>query len=263
MIERPVSRPRRAGLVGIRIRLATCLAAFATGLPAAQALVGDFREDAGLAGQVVMVLKRSGRVSGFCSALVLSRTAVLTAAHCVATPLDTRIFFRDGNGKPVLLAVGSVAVHPGFRPDAPRTRERSVDLALVKLAQSLPDGFQPAVLAGADPLPLGTKVHIAGYGLAREGDARSGGTLRSGELWVRAPLSDQLLWLAGPKNKPGGACDGDSGGPIFLADGRAAAISDWAQGEGAARCGVLTQAARIGPHRDWIAAQLKQWAAAP
>jgi hypothetical protein len=255
----PVSSSRR------RFRLAVLvgLAGLASGLSGAEGLVGDFHEDAGLTGQVVMVLKRSGRQAGFCSGLVLARTAVLTAAHCVAAPSDTRIFFRDGAGKPVLLAIAAVAVHPGFRPDAPRTRERSVDLALVKLSESLPDGFQNAVLAAGDRLPVGTKVRIAGYGLAREGDERSGGTLRSGDLRVRAPLSDQLLWLTGPNDKPGGACEGDSGGPVFLADGRAEAISAWAQGEGAARCGRLTQAARIGPHRAWIIGQLRQWATPP
>jgi hypothetical protein len=257
----------RTPAVSCRFRLGLAalvgIAAYGSGLPGGYALVGDVHEDRGLSGQVVMVLKRSGSLAGFCSGLVLSRTAVLTAAHCVATPSDTRIYLGNGAGKRPLLAIAAIAVHPGFRPEAPRTRERSVDLALVKLSEDLPDGFQTAPLAGDDRLPVGAKVRIAGYGLSREGDPRSGGTLRSGELRVRAPLSDQLLWLAGPNNQPAGACEGDSGGPVFLPDGSVEAITAWAQGNGQAHCGVLTQAARLGPHRDWIAGQLRQWATRP
>ncbi len=224
----------------------------------ASALVGPSDPGDAFASRVVMVLARAPGHAGFCSGVVLREDVVLTAAHCVATPADTRVHWREGND-PVLRDVADIAVHPLYRADAVRTRARSIDLALVRLATPLPDRFTESAIATETPA-IGTPLRIAGFGIAREKAPATGGVLRSGTLAVRAPLSHILLWAEDPAHAGLGACTGDSGGPIFDAAGsRIVAIVDWAEGAAGKACGALTQGALVAPQRDWIDKTLSRW----
>lgn len=211
----------------------------------------------------LMILSDRG---GVCSALVVAIDAVLTAAHCVPKGAQLRVHFRDAAGQPVLIPPVSVAVHPGYRADAVKTRARSIDLALVRVPSPLPSRFRPATLSGADPR-AGASLALDGYGVTREGDAASTGTLRRARLAVVEPYgpSSILTWAADPEGrgrKPGaGACQGDSGGPLRIED-RAFALASWSTGTGGTSCGLLTQGVRLGPQRGWIDATLARWGAA-
>ena len=211
----------------------------------APAIVGRTRDVA--SASVVMVLGRDGVRAIVCSGVVVGPRAVLTAAHCVHAPSNTRIHFRDARGQPVLMDVARVARHPGYRSDAVVARSRSIDLAIVVTRDDLPSRFAPAILGTASD-EVGTSFTIAGFGIAHEGDEASSGVLREGAVALRAPVSGLLLWLTGSA----GACTGDSGGPVFGTSGEVVAIIAFAQGEGATRCGALTQAVRIAPFRDWV-----------
>jgi hypothetical protein len=222
--------------------------------PTAHAIVGDAAEATKWQRHSVMVLSRSGKQAGFCSGVVLTRTIILTAAHCVSSPSDARAYIP---GQP-LLAVRRVAKHPDFHADAPRTRSRSIDLALIETADPLPAEFTAPAFADAERYEIGTSFEIAGFGVAREGDAKSSGVLRAGRVSLRAPLSSVLLWLNNPQHETG-ACTGDSGGPVFTADGKLAAIVAFAEGEGMRHCGKLTQAVLIASQRDWIERVIQGW----
>ncbi len=91
-----------------------------------------------------MVLQRRGSAAGFCSGIVIGRSSVLTAAHCVPQGADVRIHYRDAEGAPVLLPVARVLRHPGYRADAIAKREKSIDLAVITTAEPLPDRFSAA-----------------------------------------------------------------------------------------------------------------------
>lgn len=217
----------------------------------ALAIVGSSIEAPSLANSVVMVLQRSGSTAGFCSGVVIGRRAVLTAAHCVPPGADLRVHFREGD-RPVLLPVSGAIRHPGYRADAIRTRERSIDLAVVRLAQDLPERFQPASLGTAAGTAVGTTFRVAGFGVTRENAGATSGMLRVATVTARAPVSDLLLWAKGADGN-GGACTGDSGGPVLDGAGDTVeAVTLWSAGRGRAQCGDLTQAIWIGPHRDWI-----------
>jgi hypothetical protein len=208
-----------------------------------------------------MVLKRAAAGAGFCSGVVIAPDVVLTAAHCATTAGDLRILVRDASGRQILSEVSTVALHPGFRPNAPKTRERSIDLALIRIAGALPASYAAAERS-ADPIAIGARFRVAGFGIAAEGNERSAGTLRQTTIAARAPLSSILLWAGDPDNAGAGACTGDSGGPIFAADTpRVVAITVWATGAGKSHCGALTQAALIAPQEGWIASVLAGWRA--
>ncbi len=225
------------------------------------AVVGPSAPDDALASHAVMVLNRDGNAAGYCSAVVAAPAVLLTAAHCVPVGAALKAFYREPDGTPVLLGVADVERHPGYRPDAIRKRERSVDLALVHLSASLPARFSPAALGGSGPPTVpGARFRIGGYGLAREDAPATSGTFRVALLAARAPLSTLLLWAEDPQTRGAGACTGDSGGPVFAAEGDAVvAVTVWSAGRDRARCGALTQAIWLAPQQGWIDDVLARW----
>lgn len=203
----------------------------------------------------LMVLNDRG---GICTGVILERDVVLTAGHCVSGAAQVRVHWRAG-GEAVLKEPSAVTLHHGYNGRAIAERSRSIDLALIRLKESLPHDFAAAtLLAGGQPRKGETLV-IGGYGAAREGDARSTGTYRSVTVGVSEPYGPGqiLLWAENAGN--GGACNGDSGGPM-LAGGSVAAITTWSTGKGKAKCGALTQGILLAPQRHWIDETLRGWA---
>ena len=240
---------RRAALF-----LAACLASGPS-----QALVGESDLNGPMAPHAVMVLTNSAKGAGFCTGVVIAREAILTAAHCVTALAKTMVFFKQGEA-PVFLPPAAIAIHPGYKAQAPRTRERSIDLALIRTSAPLPAPFTPVMLDDRGAVTVGADFGISGFGLTREGQGASGGVLHWGKLRARAPLSAILLWAEDPNARGFGACEGDSGGPVFnLATNALVAITSWTEGEGKTHCGKLTQAALIAPQRAWMDGVLRGW----
>ena len=243
----------------------TLTAALALSAAPAQAIVGSAAPAPGdVAAHVVMVLNSEDGSAGFCTGVVIAPDVVLTAAHCVPKGAGLRIHFPSDGDKPVMLPVVAVARHPDYHADAIKTRERSIDLALVRLKATLPDRFTPATLARSAGAKVGSQFVIAGYGLGREGQPSTSGQLRSAKLVTRAPVSDVLLWSEDPAKAGTGACTGDSGGPV-MAEGRAeiSALVLWSAGQGSHQCGDLTQSLWLSPHRGWIDRVLQAWGSGP
>jgi Trypsin len=235
-------------------------AAVLTAWPAA-ALVGHAVRDDAFAPHVVMVLNRGVGRAGFCTGVVVTPRVVLTAAHCAVAAENMRIHYRDESGAPQLIEIQAVATHPRFHADAVAKRIVSIDLALVRVKTPLASRFTPARLDEASTLTIGQPLRIFGFGVAREGDGSSAGVLRGGDLTIRAPLSSILVWADDSGHAGAGACTGDSGGPIVLADSdRVVAITAWSAGENReSHCGALTQGVLIAPQAGWIDEVLRQW----
>jgi len=225
----------------------------------ASAIVGPARDGGSFSDRVVMVLSRGGEGSGFCTGVVLAPRIVLTAAHCLRAAGNIAVLYRDDAGAPVLVPVAATAAHPEYHEDAVRKRLVSIDLGLIETATPLPAAFRAAELADAAPA-VGDAVTLVGFGIAREGEPKTGGTARTATLRVSEPLSQILLWADDPENSGSGACSGDSGGPIFASDGRTLlALVAWTKGEKGHKCGVVTQGPLLAPARGWIDAVLARW----
>ena len=228
------------------------VAALAALLAPARALVCA-EPDSRFADRVAMVLIRGGDEAGFCTGLVLSPRVLLTAAHCLRPLRDMAVHYRDAAGAPVIIPVDAAVSHPLYRADAIKARALSIDLALIRTTRPLPARFAGAAIADGGPPPIGAAAIVSGYGAAREGDWSSGGELRSVTLAVREPASTVLIWAADPTGRAAGACNGDSGAPIWSADGSAAiAIVAWAQAPHGRGCGGLTQGPLLAPLKGWI-----------
>lgn len=249
----------------MRVRNLVGLAGVALGLTlaahSAGAVVGG-RDGGPLAGSALMILNARG---GVCTGIVLSTRAILTAAHCASGGTELRVHWKDAGGEPVLIAPTAIALHPEFRANAVAARQRSIDMALLRLAKPLPARFTPAALVdGAQPR-TGAAVTLAGYGVSLEGEARTTGVYRSAALAVVEPYGPGrvLLWAADPSGagkKPGpGACQGDSGGPMTSDDGAVVAVTSWSTGPSGKSCGLLSQGVLVSPQRNWIDGTLAKW----
>ncbi|HEX2725026.1 MAG TPA: trypsin-like serine protease [Beijerinckiaceae bacterium] len=227
-------------------------------LAPAHAIVGGNSDQGPLARATVMVLAAGG---GMCSAVVVARDAVLTAAHCVTGAREHRVHFRDEAGQPAFIEPTAKAVHPGYDAKAIEARRRSIDLALLRLPQPLPPRFEAATLSAAT-VTRGVLVAIGGYGVVREGDARSTGTYRVARVATVEPHGPSriLVWASGTEHGGAGACEGDSGGPITRDDaGSVFAITTWATGLKGRGCGQYSQGVLLAPQRAWIDATLAKW----
>jgi hypothetical protein len=157
----------------------------------------------------------------------------------------------------VLLTPAAKAVHPGYKAKAVETRQRSVDLALLRIPEALPARFERATLSAAK-VAENSPVVVGGYGLAREGDAKSSGTFRTASLTAVEPYGPSriLLWAEG--SGTASACQGDSGGPM-ASGASVAAITSWSSPSKGRSCGGVTQGILVGPQREWIDRILKGW----
>ena len=226
------------------------VAALLAALPApAAAVVGPARDGDGYADRVVMVLARHGGRQSICSGVALSPSWVLTAAHCLASAADTLVAVRAGE-RTAPIPVAAVMRHPGYDPSAPVKRRVSIDLGLIKLARPL-EGFKFPEISDAAPA-AGDAVTLVGFGVTSEGGPPSDGHARAADLAVTQPLSRVTLWTADPARSGLGACHGDSGGPLFSADGKLVAVVAWTNGLAGHGCGAVTQGPLIAPARGWI-----------
>ena len=237
---------------------AALAASFAS--PNALAIVGPARDGGAFANRIVMVLTRGAEGSGFCTGVVLAPRIVLTAAHCLHAASDMLVYYKDSEGKPVLVPVAATSAHPQYRADAVKQRIVSIDLGLIETETPLPASFRPAALAEGEAPPVGDAATVVGYGIAREGAPKTGGSLRAASLRVRAPASRILLWTDDPAEGGAGGCSGDSGAPIFAGDGETVvAIVAWTSGAAGRKCGAITQGPLIAPLRGWIVSTMDLW----
>lgn len=226
----------------------------------AAAIVGDSTPETARAAQMVMVLTKAPRVSGFCSAVVVTQQTLLTAGHCVAGLADTVGFLRRAGEQGSFAPVQNIATHPLYKPQALQTREKTVDLALIRLKEPLAASYVPAQLSRRDTMTIGESFDLVGFGLSKEGLGETGGQLRSAKIATRQPLSKLLLWADDPKRRGTGACTGDSGGGIFLSGStELIATTVWSAGNGKTHCGTLTQGVLVSSQRDWIEQVLRKW----
>jgi len=99
-----------------------------------------------------------------CTATALSADLVLTAAHCVARPIQRAVkVYQTGQ----TIAVTRTASHPRFNFMNYLASRATAGVALVKLAAPLPDIIAPVILAEPRRVAVGETLTIAGFGVTK------------------------------------------------------------------------------------------------
>ena len=143
--------------------------------------------------------------SALCSGSLLSRTAVLTASHCVTK--DSRMMSVIANGKKY--RVKRVRIHPDARTDH-RTGIIYNDVAILHLEKAVTASILPLLVSA--PARPGDSVTIVGYGRDASGNA---GILQQATTFI--DNVDSYFILSNFTNPTqGDSCSGDSGGPMIL-----------------------------------------------
>ncbi|MEV6958220.1 serine protease [Streptomyces sp. NPDC051207] len=264
------------------------LAAAATALPLVSAVpaaadsvvVGGFPVDASDSPWTVALSSRDrfgGTRSGqFCAGVAVSRSTVLTAAHCLGEEVlgtrpdqlrDLRVMagrtdLRTDEGREI--PVRDTWVNPGYD-----TESKAGDFAVLSLAEPLPsDAVVPAAGAGDPAYRPGTSAYVYGWG-DTSGSGDYAHSLRAARVQV---LPDTQCERAYPGSTDGSyvaarmvcagepqggrdACQGDSGGPL-VAQGRLIGLVSWGSGCGRPGSpGVYTRVSDVLRTLGWDAAR--------
>lgn len=186
-----------------------------------------------------------GVAESFCSATLVSSTAVLSAAHCFNEKNFKYFVLFSTNFKqelgPIENSPHAYAVRPSnliIHPDYRIKRKRGTpdnDLALVKLDKPAPSSYSPVPFVSesetlleailhydgikSSVLKPGAPVILAGYGVIDVDRRSTEGVLRKANSFVNSVLRGEKKILLGPH--PGrGACPGDSGGSAYADHGK-------------------------------------------
>jgi hypothetical protein len=206
-----------ASFAGLATVFMACEAPPAPPDPTQQAIVGGAVSAGDPA--IVEVLSFRGNLGARCTATLVTPRVLLLAAHCfVETPGFQRFVFtgnddRNG-GSSGMLPVKTFAYDPQYT-----TPRQGHDFGIVVMDAPLP--AQPLRMNRASlDQAQGKTVRYVGYGLNTVGDRSSGGIKREN----RAPLAQVSRLLLSIAPNEHGACEGDSGGPLLLDDGRGESI---------------------------------------
>jgi secreted trypsin-like serine protease len=237
--------------------LFVCLFAFAF-VTSAPAMVGGAPQASGEAASHAVLIVGSRGTS--CTATLIARDLLLTAAHCAMPDATYKLVLFDAAHHPTLKDIVRVAQHPQFDLKTMLAHRATADVALMKLAEPLPASFALAPLAETRTIAPGDPFVVAGYGVTVRGDGRTGGTLREARLVAIGKPGTLQLRLVDPATggtRPGlSACTGDSGGPASVeTNGRLAVVGvvSWSTGPNmTAGCGGLTGITPLARYRDWI-----------
>ena len=238
--------------------LFVALLAVAASVPTT-AMVGGAQPAADGAGRSVVMLDGSGGT--VCTATAIARDLLLTAAHCVQPGSQYKFLDNPASREAKLKDIARIERHPQFDLKKLFAHVATADVALVKLAESLPARIPTAPLGSEnEAVAVGDALVVAGYGVTVRGAERLDGMVRAATLVATGQPGALQIRLFDPRTKgdtPGlGACTGDSGAPAFRQENGGLAIIgvvSWSTGPKlTAGCGGLTGITPIVLYRSWI-----------
>ncbi|WP_316743554.1 serine protease [Streptomyces sp. MK7] len=262
-IARALARPLVLAAAGATIPLVNAVPAAADSV-----VIGGFPVDVSHSPWTVALSSRDRfggtRAGQFCGGVAISRTAVLTAAHCLGGDVVGAPPTRDLKiitGRTDLLSSGGKEIRVRAIWVNPRydTATNSGDFAVITLTEPLPQSAVIPMAGPGDPAYTpGTSAVVYGWG-DTTGAAAYAHSLHAARVHVlpdarceraypgsaEGTYEPGTMLCAGETRGGRDACQGDSGGPL-VAKGRLIGLVSWGSGCGRAGSpGVYTRVSDV------------------
>lgn len=188
-------------------------------------IVGGHQVTAGdaIAQSTVALVSPTGEQ--FCTGSLITKTQVVTAAHCLEDLATSEIYVMFGtralpssisasNTRAVRFAImnehfddRAMAMDVATRPPH--------DIGFIQLEDPAPAGYDPVAIAGSrDALRVGDELMLAGFGVTHYDAETSGLLYKLTSTVTRIDRAAHELQIDGHSGYS--ACMGDSGGPAFV-----------------------------------------------
>jgi secreted trypsin-like serine protease len=206
----------------------------------------------------VLIYIQKVRAHTICTGALIGQNLVLTAAHClkgIKAEAVTVRFMKDSScnsKRPLFTKIASekILIHDRYN----QNKNYNNDLALIKLAQSAPSDFPIASLYdGASPLSS-DELLMLGYGDSAETSQEETQLRKTYKSYTR-DVTSLGQEIAFDQSQGGGACHGDSGGPIFgnvQGQYKIIGVVSRARGQRETACHQESLANFVPFYRDWI-----------
>jgi hypothetical protein len=208
--------------------------------------------DEGQAAALVRIdVVRGGQVVDLCTGTFVAAGWVVTARHCVAAlePAGLRVVTGEGARLTPPEPAGACDQPAGALTVLAIHQHPELDLALLRVPARSPVPAIHPLTADVPLAPPGGALFVAGYGLD---EAASPGTRR----FARATLEEEAGGFAYVHVQGrGGACFGDSGGPLLLDQGGVATVAG-VLNIGSGDCLGSDRYQLLSPAREWLATRL-------